>query len=169
MIPNSMLRIWPMRKLFFSIVLPLCVAPVFAQNAAPGSANGAAKREPCWQQAGVQKSVMRELASIQREAHAQVEGVCSNTALTPQQKHQQVREIHGQALQKMSGLVTPDQRKALLECREEERAANHPNAGGRGAGGCGGMQNEARPDGNPAESESGNSTSETQSSSKDSR
>ena len=162
MIPNSMVRNWPIRKLFFSLVLSLCVTQVVAQNAGSGSPNGAARQEPCWQQAGVQKSVMLELASIQREAHAQVEGVCSNTSLTPQQKHQQVREIHQQALQKMSGLVTPDQRKTLLECRQEH-AGNHTRAGGRGAGGCGGLPVGAQ--GNPgAESESGSSASENQSS-----
>lgn len=152
------------RKFFFSLALPICAATVAAQNATPGPANGAARHEPCWQQAGVQKSLMVQLASIQREAHTQADAVCSNASLTPQQKHQQVKEIHEQAFQKMSGLVTPDQRKALLECREE-RAANHSNSGGRGAGGCGGMMSGARPGGNPGtQSESGNSPSESQSS-----
>lgn len=103
---------------------------------------------PCWQQAGIEKSVMEQRWASERETRSQVEAVCSNTSLTPQQKNQQVRDIRQQARQKMEGLVTPEQEKALTAC-QQQRGMNHPGgAGGRqwaGGGGCGEMPNSGSP------------------------
>jgi hypothetical protein len=99
------------------------------------------------QQAGVDQSVMEQLRTIQRDMHTQVEGVCSNTSLTPQQKNQQAHQIREQAHQKIAGLMTPDQQKSLMACREEHMGG-HAGAGGLGesGGGCGEWQrNGTRP------------------------
>jgi hypothetical protein len=107
------------------------------------------------QRAGMEKSVMEQIHSIVRDAHSQVESVCSNSSLTPQQKQQQVREIRERALQKRDGLMTADQQKALLAC-QQARNGNHAGAGGpheggphQGlGGGCGEMPNNgSRPRG----------------------
>jgi len=146
------------RKHLFALVILLCAAPLVAQDAPPANSSPAPTRParqgnvaPCWQQAGVQKSVIEQLWSIQRETHSQVESVCSNTSLTPQQKHQQVKEIRQQAHQKIESLISPDQQKALTACREE-RGESHPGAGGfAGAGGgCGEWQHGGTRPGNGA-------------------
>ncbi len=128
------------------LFVALCATAAIAQSTPstsnPPTQSGSARRggTPCWQQAGIEKSVMEQRWSIERETHSQVEAVCSNTSLTPQQKQQQVRELHQQARQKVEGLVTPEQEKALTAC-QQERGMNHPGGGmgehqGMG-GGCG--------------------------------
>lgn len=133
-----------MLKKLCCLVLFVSVAPIFAQNSAPANppAQGTAPRRgnftPCWQQAGIEKSVMEQRWSIERETRSQVEAVCSNSSLTPQQKHEQAREIRRQAHQKMEGLITPDQEKALTAC-QQQHGEGHPG-GGRmheEGGGCG--------------------------------
>jgi hypothetical protein len=86
------------------------------------------------QQAGIEKSVMEQIHSIARDAHSQVESVCSNSSLTPQQKQQQVREIRGRAMQKRESLMTADQQKTLMAC-QQARNGNHAGAGGPHEGG----------------------------------
>lgn len=73
---------------------------------------------PCWQEAGLDKSVLQKHAAIEREARSQVASVCANSSLTPQQKRQQVHEIRVQAKQKTETLATPEQRQAFFACRQ---------------------------------------------------
>lgn len=133
-----------LRRPFCFVALLLFGAwPSLAQSAPPPANPPTqmrpARREPCWQQAGIDKSVMEQRWSIERDTRSQVEAVCSNSSLTPQQKRQQVREIRQQAHQKMEGLVTADQEKALAAC-QQERGGNRSGGGGARAeagGGCG--------------------------------
>jgi hypothetical protein len=90
---------------------------------------------PCWQVAGVEKSVMEQRWALERDTRSQVSAVCSESSLTPQQKQQKAREIRAQAKQKMEALMTPDQEKKLTAC-QQERGMSHPG-GGEGGGGCG--------------------------------
>jgi len=142
-------------KLFCASAYLFSAAFLFAQSTPPsGSApNPQARRggvPPCMQQAGIDPSVMEQFKSIQREMHSQVQGVCSNTSLSPEQKHQQVKEIRQQARQKMDGLISPEQQKKLTACRQE-RGEQHPGMGGAGAGGdgCGEWHGGKRPIGAP--------------------
>src|SRR5271156_2377627 len=119
-------------------VLALCVSPLLAQSAPqsttppPSAQPGPGRRgnmTPCWQQAGIEKSVMEQRWSIERDTRSQIEAVCSNSSLTPQQKHQQVKDLRLQARQKMDGLVTPEQEKSLTSC-QQQRGFSHPGGGG---------------------------------------
>ena len=78
-----------MKKLFCAVVFLLCAGPLLAQSAPPttnpSSQTRPARRggqEPCWQQAGVEKSVMEQIGAIVHDARSQVEAVCSNSSLT---------------------------------------------------------------------------------------
>ena len=100
-----------------------------------------AKQEPCWQQVGISKDVIDQRDVIQQDTHSQVQSVCADTSLTPQQKNQKIREIHQEAKQKMSGLISEEQQQQLEACRKG-RAENSPVAAGvkhPGAGPCGAM------------------------------
>jgi Spy/CpxP family protein refolding chaperone len=131
-----------------ALLLFLCCGALLAQNTPPSTNSPAQPRrgrnwDPCWQQAGIAKSAMEQRWAIERETRSQVEAVCSNSSLTPQQKHEQVKEIRHQAHQKMEGLITAEQEKALTAC-QQQRSMNHSAAGGSGggpheggAGGCG--------------------------------
>lgn len=95
-------------------------------------------QEPCWRQAGIDRSVMEQHRTIDRDAHAQINAVCENSSLTPQQKQEQARAIKRQAKEKMDALLTPDQQKSLQAC-QQTRAADRPHAEHHG-GPCGGEQ-----------------------------
>ena len=145
---------------FASLLFLLCSGLSLAQSsstttppaqARPGGRGG--NGEPCWQQAGIQKSVMEQRWSIERETRSQIEGICSNSSLTPQQKHQQAHEIREQGRQKMEGLVTPEQEKTLTSC-QQERGMNHPGGGQGMGGGCGEWQHNGA-NGNPNGAPSG--------------
>lgn len=127
----------------FVFVLFSCTLCVWAQVTPPvvSRAGKQPRVEPCWQQAGISKSAMEERAAIQRETRAQVEAVCANTSLTPQQRQQQIRQIREEAKQRMEALVSPAQQEALRACQQERAAAHPPATGGLhhggGAGPCG--------------------------------
>jgi Spy/CpxP family protein refolding chaperone len=111
---------------------------------------------PCWRQAGIEKSVMEQRWAIERDTRSQIENVCTNSSLTPQQKRQQIREIHEQARQKMEGLITTEQQQALTAC-QQERGTNHPAANGQGLRGpCGELPNGAAHPGSNTAPENGN-------------
>lgn len=134
-------------KLFLPCVLLVCAMTVAAQNTPPAGSTPNSQSRPmrggnaevCFQKAGLDKSAMQQLFSIQREAHSQIEGVCSNTSLTPEQRQQQVQEIHQQTHQKIGGLITPEQEKELMACKQQQQGggANHPGGGIGMGGGCG--------------------------------
>jgi hypothetical protein len=135
------------KKLFCTFVIAGAL-PMLAQTSSPSNnqqgQNGGGRRgnfSPCWQQAGIEKSVMEQRWAAERETRSQVEAVCANSSLTAQQKQQQAREIRQQSRQKMEGLITPAQEKALTAC-QQERGMNHggggPQAGAQQeGGGCG--------------------------------
>lgn len=130
-----------LRKLFIPCVLLVCAIGVVGQSTPPADSTPSPAHPgnvgPCFQKAGVDRSVMEQLFSIQRESHSQIQNVCSDTSLTPQQKHQQVRQIHQQTHQKIEGLITPEQEKALMACRQQQRGGNHPGRQLGMGGGCG--------------------------------
>jgi hypothetical protein len=134
-----------LKKLFCPVVFLVCTGTLLAQSApsttTPPAQNGPGRHENCFQQAGLERSVMEQIRSIVHDAHTQIDGVCSNSSLTPQQKNQQVREIREKAMQEREGLMTADQQKTVAAC-QQARHANHP--AGNGAhegllGGCGEM------------------------------
>jgi hypothetical protein len=154
---------------FLAVTLLFC-EPLLAQNTPPANPSGQPRLggrggTPCWQQAGIDKSVMEQRWALEKDTRAQVDAVCSNSSLTPQQKQQQAREIRQQAKTKMEGLVTADQEKALTAC-QQQRGMNHNGMGGGSqqnggagheGGGCGEWpHNGARPNGASGPNSSGN-------------
>lgn len=117
------------------LLVLLCAGTLLAQsdapsnNQAPQTPQARRGAEPCWQQAGIDKSVMEQVWSITKDTHSQIESVCSNTSLTPQQKHQQVREIREKATAKRESLLTADQRTSLTACQARTRRRNHSGGG----------------------------------------
>lgn len=95
-------------------------------------------QEPCWQEAGISKSTMEQRRSIQQSARAEIQSVCANSSLTPQQRREQIRAIHERTRQQMEESITPQQREALKSCQEARRAT-HPAGGGFHGGGGGGQ------------------------------
>lgn len=114
--------------------------------------------EPCWQQVGISKTAMREREAINRETRMQVEGVCADKSLTPQQRQEKIREIHAQAKERSEALISPQQQEALRACQKERAGTRPPSSGlHRGGGGpCGEMIPSSRhpnPQGGPPQTE----------------
>jgi len=131
-----------MKRISWRATLPLLFLPwalvAVAQSSTPASPvpPPRAHQEPCWRQAGIDRSVAEQRHTIERDAHFRVDAVCENSSLTPQQKQQQVREIRLQAKQKENALLTPDQEKALHAC-QQARAEDRPGPHNTGGGPCG--------------------------------
>jgi hypothetical protein len=132
-----------LKKAFVVSVLFVCASSLIAQEAPPE--NSAAPPTParrgrmphCLHAAGISMSVFDQLRSVEREARAQVRGVCTNTSLTQQEKRGQIQEIHQSSHQKMAGLVTPDQSRAFMACRAQHGDRRPVEWFERPGGGCG--------------------------------
>jgi hypothetical protein len=122
--------------------IALAASPLLAQTPIPrpGVIPRAATRPrqtPCWEEAGISKSAMERRRQIQQSTRAEVEGVCADSALSMQQKHEKIREIRQRARQEMEGLVTPQQQEALRACQQARSGGVHPGLGGHAGGGTG--------------------------------
>jgi hypothetical protein len=145
-----------LNKVFFPFVLLFCAGTLLAQSdpqtTAPASPTRPGHQENCFQQAGLERSVVEQIRSIGHETHSQIESICSNSSLTPQQQNQQVREIREKAMQQREGLMTAVQQKAVMACQQARRGY-HPVASGqheRHMAGCGEMpRGEPRSGGSP--------------------
>jgi hypothetical protein len=164
------------RRFFCPAVFLLCAGMMLAQNTPPTtyppSQNRPMRRggqEPCWQQAGIEKSVMDQVRTVAHDARSQVESVCSNSSLTPQQRQQQARQIREQAMQKRDSLLSADQRKSLMACQQERGGhpgggGPHEGMGGGMGGGCGEMPHNGSRPGGPTGNGGGNPPQPNQSS-----
>jgi acyl-CoA reductase-like NAD-dependent aldehyde dehydrogenase len=110
---------------------------------APGTRPGQRIRQvPCWQEAGVTKAAMEQRRTIEENVKSQVASVCANSSLTPQQRQQQIRQIHEQARQQLEALISPQQQEAIKSCQASRGHGGggvHVGGGGRGTGLCGEM------------------------------
>jgi hypothetical protein len=143
-----------LKKFFCSLVLLLFAGTLRAQSdpqtTTPPAPSRPMRQENCFQQAGLQRSAVERIRTIGRDTRSQIEGVCSNSSLTPQQQNQQVREIRDKAMQERAGLMTADQQKAVTACQQAKHGY-HPAASGARQGhlgGCGEMpRSGSRPGG----------------------
>lgn len=96
--------------------------------------------EPCWKQAGISPSVVQQHRSIVQNTRSQERSVCSDSALTAQEKQQKIHEIRGQAARETEALLTPQQAQTLRSCRQARGEGGHHGRGGL----CGGMATAGR-------------------------
>ena len=133
----------------------LAAWPAHSQTAAPKppapplrTAGSTPRQQPCWQQVGISKSLIEQRRSIEQSTRAQVESVCADSSLTPQQKHQRIKELRQQARQQIDAIITPQQQEELKACNAQ-RATNRPSPpphhGTGGLGPCGEMSANPTP------------------------
>lgn len=94
------------------------------------------RHQPCWRQAGVSQSAFQQHRSIEMRTRSEVQSVCSDSSLTPQQRAEKIRQIREQARAQQESLLTPQQAAAFRSCRQQRGEVGHPGAGGIGP--CGG-------------------------------
>jgi ABC-type sugar transport system substrate-binding protein len=133
----------------FSFVLfglALAAASVVGQQSKPApsgstpSGTSGGRHIACWKQVGISPAVMQQHRAIMEAAKSKVQTVCKDESLTPDQKKEQIHQIHQEAAQQSEGLIPPAQNEALKKCQTEQAAANpnepHP-APARKTGPCG--------------------------------
>ena len=120
----------------------LLVASSFAQTTSSSTTSSATPRPAsrqgnCWQQAGISSSVMQQHREIMQNARSQVQSVCSDSALTQQEKRAKISQVRADARQQLESLLTSQQQEALKSCQ-----ASRGREGMRGHEGnpCGGAR-----------------------------
>jgi hypothetical protein len=111
-----------------------------------------ARKEPCWQVAGVSVSAMHERRIISQQARQEVEAVCANSSLSIQQKHEQIRQIRERERQQIDAIITPAQREEIRSCQQSRGGGHGGGGGGHGGGGggpCGEISASHSPNPNP--------------------
>jgi len=138
-----------MRQFGFAVAVLTLLGgyPLAAQTAStPASPRGTTPthQKPCWQQAGISQSAMQQRKQIEESTRSQVESVCSDSSLTPQQKQQKIHQLHQQAQKQLAGVMSSQQEAALKSCREGRGEGPHMG-GGHGGGPCGEMTSGNKP------------------------
>jgi len=136
-----------LRKLAFVVATIglLAFAPLAAQRPSPststptGTAGKSPKQEPCWEQAGISKSVQEQRQTIQQGVRSQIQAVCQESNLSQQQKRQKIHEIRQEERQKIDALIPAGQRQTLEACRRSHGAQGGMHAGGQGTDPCAGL------------------------------
>jgi len=120
----------------YPLAAQTATSPVPPRGATPTHPS---RQKPCWQQAGITQSAMQQRKQIEENTHSQVESVCSDSSLTPQQKQQKIHQLHQEAKQQVGGLITSQQEAALKSCRESRGEGSHMGGMHGGGGPCGEM------------------------------
>jgi hypothetical protein len=129
--------------------------PVRVQQLPPVHPGGVARsphphQPPCWEEAGISKSAMEQRRAIQQRTRSEVEAVCAESSLSPQQRQEKIRQIHQSAKQQLDALVTPQQMEAMKSCQmSRNHGGAHPGGGhpavGGGHGPCGELPSRSTP------------------------
>jgi hypothetical protein len=81
---------------------------------------------------------MQKHRQIEESTRTQIESVCSDSALSTQQKQEKIHELREQARQQAGSVITSSQQEALKSCREQRGEALHMGGmHGSGGGPCG--------------------------------
>jgi hypothetical protein len=114
--------------------LPIRVQPL-PRHPATVARSPQPHQSPCWEVAGISRSAMEQRRAIGQRTRSEVEAVCVDPSLSPQQRQQKIRQIHEQSKQELDALVSPQQMEALKSCQmSRNHGGGHPGGGHRAAG-----------------------------------
>ena len=100
-----------------------------------GVGHGQLRGEPCLKQAGISRSALQQRRQMIENARSQVEQICSNSSLSPQQKREQIQQLRASVRKQMASMLTPQQQQALAQCRQSHHTGmGRMHAGGHGGG-----------------------------------
>jgi hypothetical protein len=123
---------------FVLFVTALAAASVTGQQPKPApSGTPTGRHIPCAKQIGISPAAMQQRRAVLEAAKAKVQTVCKDESLTPQQKKEQIHQIHQEALQQAEALIPAAQAEALKKCQHEQSAANSTPHPARTTGPCG--------------------------------
>ena len=122
------------RLSFVLFGVALAAASVAGQQSKPAPSGSAptathsAGHIPCAKQIGISPAAMQQRRAIMEAAKTKVQGICQDGSLSPQQKKEQIHQIHQEAVQQAEGLIPAAQLEALKKCQHEQAASSgtHP-------------------------------------------
>jgi hypothetical protein len=126
--------------LFMLFGLAMAAASVMAQQSKPApseSGTTSGRYIPCWKQIGISPAAMQQRRAIMEAARAKVQELCKNDSLTPQQRKEQLHQIHQEAMQQADGVIPAAQMAALKKCEQEQHASSGRTHTAPMAGPCG--------------------------------
>jgi len=94
-----------------------------AQTNSSAAPSGRGRQQPCWQQAGISQSAMQQHRELIQNTRAQVESVCTDSSLSPQQKQQKIHQLREQVHRQMEGMISPEQMQTMKSCQEQRGRA----------------------------------------------
>jgi hypothetical protein len=105
----------------------------------------------CWEEAGIPKSAMKQRQVIQRVTRAEVDAVCADRSLSPEQRQQKIQQIHEHAKQEFGALLSPQQTEAVRSCQMSRGHGGGHGGGGAhgGRGPCGEITSRSEPNPSP--------------------
>jgi hypothetical protein len=105
---------------------------------APSGAGGSSGRHiACYKQIGISPAAMQQRRAIMEAAKEKVQNVCKDESLTPQQKKEQIHQIHQDAMQQAEGVFPAAQAAALKKCQLEQKGAGPAPHAAHTGGPCG--------------------------------
>lgn len=142
------------QRLAAQVTPPRIQGPVTRQPGTAGAQH--VRQQPCWEVAGISKSAMEQRRGIQQRTRSEIEAVCADAALSPQQRQQRIRQIHEQSKHELDALVSPQQMQSLKSCQMSRgHGGGHPGMGHPGVGGghgpCGELPAKEGPKSPPGE------------------
>jgi len=113
------------------------------------------QQPPCWKQAGISPETVNERWKIEDEDRVKTRGICSEAALSPEQKKEKIKQADKVRDAEIAKLISAKQLEAYNACKAE-RDQNRPKMTAVELGPCGGVIPPAT---NSAPHSHGNSTS----------
>jgi hypothetical protein len=109
---------------------PAGATPQGGSTGAKGPASQ--KYEPCWEQAGISKSVIEQRKSIHESTRSEIQAVCSEPNLSEEQKREKIHQIRQAAQEKVNAMISPGERQQVEACQHAHHASG-PKTGGHAA------------------------------------
>ncbi|HYL16352.1 MAG TPA: hypothetical protein VEV41_25180 [Terriglobales bacterium] len=126
--------------LLLTLAVPLFAQPI--QNAPADSAEQSAQQAPgesaqpqtpaaarpvrrvhqplCWREAGISPAAMNQRWKMEDNAKGKINEVCTNAALTPEQRRDKIREINAETEQEIAKIIPAKQLEAFKACQAEQ-------------------------------------------------
>jgi hypothetical protein len=113
-----------------------------APSEAPDSAPRVHRRHsgpPCWIQAGITPDMVNQRWKIEDNQRARIAAVCSETATSPQQKHDKIDQIHAGTKQEIAQLIPAEKLATFNKCQADLDKTHPALAPKKELGPCGGV------------------------------
>lgn len=110
------------------------------QGPPPGSHRAHPRPTPCWRVAGLSPEIVNQRWKIDDDAKTKISAVCTDNALSAQQKTDKIHQINAEKDQEFAKITPADKLATLNTCqaqRDRENAAR-PGTAKKELGPCGG-------------------------------